>query len=993
MKRATFLAAILCLVIIPSAADAWNQSEIKWLTISTEHFNVQYHKGLEQYATEAAALAESVYGPVCDLYRYKPDGKIYLNISDMEDESNGSTYYYLNRIDMTATPYDFWFRGSSSWLSDVVAHELTHMISMQRSFKYPRWIPSLYLQALNFEKEKRPDVIYGYPNLQVSTPIPGELIPNWFAEGMAQYQCAEARHDIWDSHRAMLLRTAFASGRLLTFDEMGVFGKTSLGSEMVYNQGFSLVRFIARRFGEAKLGELAEAFSSFATWGFGGACTRALGMSEGDLYRMWNEDLETQYNPVIAKVREREVNGERAAGDGFMNLFPVPERGARGFYYLSNRGRDYVDLDIMRRTAEGEEKKIVAGVSSRFSVAPDGARICFSRKTRSNDHGYLRNDLYICSVDGKHEKRLTRGLRATNPDWSPDGGRLACVVTEQGAQRIAIVDPTGGGHAFITPHMRGREYMGIAWGTRGILATRFDGATRDIVLIDPEAGLEREVVATDADERDPCWNDDGSGFFYASDRTGIFNVYFHAMDGTGDCMVTNCIGGSFAPAPLGEGVLYTGFGPGGFEIRSLANWRARSASVDAAVDDERLMVERRSISFVPGTLGIDSTGAAKKFGIEYTSLFVYPRVMIFQGKPRIGLFLDSGDYLGRQNVFAGGAVSTEGEFDINLAVETRQFKPTFGFEVYRSRTRYSYGSQDEEGSNYDVKVRYDLWDAYFTAKMELRPTTQFTREEAVLQYNHGEYGVNVEFWELLKQREFRGEGGWNYYRANEFSLLLFYRNIREEVDADINPRGGRSFDLEVTRALDKLHSGEFSFAFSPKYNNDEFGRYRLSYEEFVPLPLWRHALALELKAGAIDRSNINDFFYLYLGGRDGLRGYSYYSMGGTRLALARLTYRFPVWRNINRQVLNLYVGSLYAGFFAEAGKTWTSDEIDFNGNKKDIGFDIRLKGFTFSSFPVAASFEAAYGLNDVVYCDPYNTFATFYEGKDWKYYGSILFSF
>ena len=123
MKRVIALIALACIVFVPFDARAWNQSEIRWMTISTEHFNVQYHPGLERYAAEVAAIAESVYGPITELYGFKPDGKIYFNISDKEDESQGSTYFYLNRIDITATPLDFAFRGSSAWLSDVVAHE------------------------------------------------------------------------------------------------------------------------------------------------------------------------------------------------------------------------------------------------------------------------------------------------------------------------------------------------------------------------------------------------------------------------------------------------------------------------------------------------------------------------------------------------------------------------------------------------------------------------------------------------------------------------------------------------------------------------------------------------------------------------------------------------------------------------------------------------------------------------------------------------------
>jgi hypothetical protein len=1008
MRKAIFIPAILCLLFIPCRLIAWNQSEIAWFTISTEHFNIQYHEGLDQYARQAANIAEAAYGPLTEFYRFRPKGKIYLNFSDKEDASGGATYYYLNRIDITAVPYDFWFRGSADWLADVVTHELAHMISVQSSFKFPRWMPSIYIQGVNFEKEKRPDVINGYPNFQLSVPVSGELLPNWFAEGTAQYQCAGARHDIWDSHRNMLLRTAYLNGQLLTLDEMGVFAKTSRGSEMVYNQGFSLVLFIAKRFGEGKLHELMTAFSSLKTWSFNGACERILGLSDRELYRMWTEDLKAGYEPLAAKVAERQVEGERISCKGFMNLYPVSGRTGSEVYYLSNKDRDYVELDLVKRSADGKVSNVVSNVSSRFALSPGGERICFSRRTGRNDHGYRLNDLYLYDLSTKKEKRLTRALRASNPCWSPDGTRIACVVTGEGSHRIAIVDAEKGSYVFITPRVPGREFTGLSWGESGILAARFEGSSRDIVLIDPVTGLETALIATAADERDPAWDESGSGFFYASDRTGIFNICHHGAGDSPDLIVTNCMGGAFSPAPTGDGLVYGGYDAHGFDIRRLTDWRKGAFETEERFDDGKLMEERMAISFVRDSLGgecaalksvkaaLSSGGAAaaerRRFGVEYTAFSLYPRFMIYENKVRAGLFLDSGDYLGRQSAFAGASANRDGEFDLYLSVETRQFKPTFGLEIFRNRKYYSYRTT-EGGSDYDVKVRYDLWDAFFTCKMELEPTTRVSRKEAVLQFDHGEYGLNMEVWELLDQREFRGEGGWNYYIANEISLLLHYRSIRDEIDSDINPRSGRSVDVEITRAYDRLHSGDFEFAYRPIYDRDYFGRYSATYEEYVPLPLWRHVLALHLQAAAIDRSDVNDFFYLYLGSRDGLRGYSYFSMGGRKIAMARLTYRFPVWKDVNRQVFSIYVASLYAGIFAEAGKAWNEDEIDFNDNKKDVGFDLRLKGFTFYSYPLAASFEAAYGLDDVVYRDPFNAFTTFYEGKSWKFYGSVLFSF
>ncbi|RKZ05769.1 hypothetical protein DRQ05_05860, partial [bacterium] len=129
------------------------------------------------------------------------------------------------------------------------------------------------------------------------------------------------------------------------------------------------------------------------------------------------------------------------------------------------------------------------------------------------------------------------------------------------------------------------------------------------------------------------------------------------------------------------------------------------------------------------------------------------------------------------------------------------------------------------------------------------------------------------------------------------------------------------------------------------------------------------------------------------GSRDRLRGYSYYSLGGRKFALARARLTFPLLMHFNRQLFNVYLSSVYASVFAEAGKAWDEDDFDLRGNKKDVGFELRAKGFSFYSFPLAVSVEGAYGLNDVEFNDPFDEFKTFYEGKKWKFYGSVLFSF
>ena len=108
-------------------------------------------------------------------------------VNDLSDIANGATDYYGNRIEIFASALDFEFRGTHNWLRNVITHEFTHMVQIQASLKMSKNMPAIYLQWINYENERRPDVLYGYPNVIVSYPISGVGVPAWFAEGVAQY--------------------------------------------------------------------------------------------------------------------------------------------------------------------------------------------------------------------------------------------------------------------------------------------------------------------------------------------------------------------------------------------------------------------------------------------------------------------------------------------------------------------------------------------------------------------------------------------------------------------------------------------------------------------------------------------------------------------------------------------------------------------------------------------------------------------------------------
>ncbi len=97
------------------------------------------------------------------------------------------------------------------------------MVQIQASMKFSKNMPAIYLQWINYENERRPDVLYGYPNVIVSYPISGVGVPAWFAEGTAQYQRQQMGYDYWDANRDMILRSYVLDDNMLTWNEMGQF--------------------------------------------------------------------------------------------------------------------------------------------------------------------------------------------------------------------------------------------------------------------------------------------------------------------------------------------------------------------------------------------------------------------------------------------------------------------------------------------------------------------------------------------------------------------------------------------------------------------------------------------------------------------------------------------------------------------------------------------------------------------------------------------------
>ncbi len=473
MKQVLFLILIFVTSSIAVSQEDFNHTELDWKTIETKHFLVHFHNGAERTGHEVAKIAENIYDPITTMYSHEPDQKVNIVIRDHDDYSNGGTDSYDNFIVIYAPALDFELRGTHPWLWMVVTHEFTHLVQIQTTMKFGRRVPGIYFQWLGYEKESRPDVLYGYPNVIVSYPIAGSLIPPWFAEGVAQYNNPIQGYDNWDSHRDMILRMYMVDGNPLSWNEMAFFGKNSLGNESVYNSGFSLVGYIGKKYGVDKLQAISRQLSKPFRLTIDGAIEATLGITGEQLYNEWKAEKTKAYKQLEDSLKPMRKDGEIIEKEGFGNFYPVFSPDGSQIAYISNKGTDHWASSIYVYDRATKKSKLILPerlsslVRSSLSFSPDCKYIYYAKVTRDNPHWSGYSDLYRFNLSTEEEERLTHGLRAFNPKVSSDGKRIVYTFGSDGTLNLGVCNADGSGRVQLTKFQNGEQVYTPVWSPDG----------------------------------------------------------------------------------------------------------------------------------------------------------------------------------------------------------------------------------------------------------------------------------------------------------------------------------------------------------------------------------------------------------------------------------------------------------------------------------------------------------------------------------------------
>ncbi|MCX8056500.1 MAG: biopolymer transporter Tol [Ignavibacteria bacterium] len=1029
MKKICYSSSLLFFLFFVNSFSQFNEyyPEVKWFTIKTEHFSVHFHEGAERTAKVVAKIAEEIYEPITSFYGYKPE-RVHFVIKDIDDYSNGATYFFDNKIEIWSPPLETDLRGTHHWLRNVIAHEFTHMVQLQAAMKFPRTLPAFYLQVLNYERERRPDVLYGFPNVIVSYPIPGINVPQWFAEGTAQYMRNEFQYDFWDSHRDMILRSYVLDDNMLTWNQMTVFDKTSLGNESVYNSGFALVSYIAMTYGEQKLIEINNQLKNKLAFTIDEAIKKVLNKTGQELYNEWKSFLKNYYTENTKAIKENLFKGDLIEPDGFGNFFPTFSPDGSKIYYLSNKGEDYflTSLYVYDLKTKNSEK-IQSGVSSTFSLFPDGNKILYAKLTEKNKNLVKIHDLYIYDLEKKKEKRLTFGLRANNPALSPDGKTIVFISQKDGTLNLHLIDIEGKNHRQLTFFRNGEQIFNPKFSPDGqkIIFDFSLNESRDIAICDLDGNIDFILNEKNIDERNPIFLS-SEEIIYSSDKKGIFNLFVYNLKTKTERQITNVLGGAFYPNVNFKGELvYSGYTSTGYKIFFISDFSLKDFSQIPSYDYHLYKInhsKRLNGNFDWEKLKNFDDTQIPNFEIEnYSASFTklsfipflrydnYSRTAKGIELIKPGLYFYSSDILNRSGMFGSLAINSRFERDIYFGFEYRDRIPLFfelGLKPELNLELFSVSRKAETflglmpdtlpdgtinyGYKTPVNITYNLFEVDFSAKHFL-----FSKSQTIqFRTSYSRYSADLSSF-LLPGGILYPATYEVYLKGWTFNLIYNFENIALKKDNDINPYGTKinlNLEYSTNNFNPETYYDENQGQLLTKYGKTKYSRIELNLMQAFKLPSGKHSLTFKTRAGTTLGPQVDNFFDFYLGGLIGMKSYPFYAISGNEIFHLNVNYRFPIWEEIDKRLYHLYIDKVYGSIYFDYGNAWEGKQVKLKNFKKGVGAELRVQMNSFYIFPTSLFVNVAYGFDEFKRQNIFTKEVIKY-GKEFLIYFGILFGF
>ncbi|MCK4353204.1 PD40 domain-containing protein [candidate division WOR-3 bacterium] len=928
----------LVLLFIPAVANAqyweFGQNKVQyknfdWKVIDTDEFSIIYYSGGERLAKFANQVLLDSYKRYSQILSYTPKEPIpviiYKSHNDFEqtnitlsliDEATGGfTEIFKNRV---VIPFD----GSYEKFRHVLAHELVH--------------------AFQFAISQGTGIASILPKINLFA------VPLWFIEGMAEYFSLD-----WDAESDMVIRDALYYSRLKPIQQLELIA----GSYLMYKEGQSILKFIADRYGERKIGEIFHKIG--AAGGLNKALQAVIGVDTEELNRLWMNDLKKRYWLQCAELEESPVNSKKLTNHKNYTFNTAPSISPDGteIAFLSDRD-EYESLWLMSSINGRIKDRLLKGGKSKgfeslhimqggISWSPDGKNLAFVAKGAGKDILYIMNvhqrkiikKIPFCLTDGSprtfHSDESERAPRSgrqveldqiSSPSFSPSGQEIAFRGLKDGKADIYVLNINTGNLKQLTSD----EYDDLtpSWLPDGKFIvftsdrplegenwhygyyTIFKVGAHELLLQKPVPLIKTRATYVAS----PIWFQDK--ILFVSNQTGANNLYILDIESSDIIQLTNVVGGVFTPSISKNGKylafsLYTNGGwdvylikkpfQKGFEYRPLSMKSEFDRQyVEVKTDTSILKVKKLGIRFTPDWGGgaisyVSGCGILGNLRLAVSDLLGNHRFYLETNSPEnlAANYYLSYLYLPKRLDFGGAIFKEEHWFLIGDTLEQQKYKGCGLLFEYPL----------DKFHRFDLELNGSLWETVIYSWPEEKP---------------------------LSPKE---------------TFYLFSPSLSYVIDntrwGATGPQNGERGKL-MLRATLPLISPTLLYNF-----------YELDFRKYIRIAP-RYSFAIRFINAGIwgkDKESVN----LLIGGPDDLRGYEIHEFKGKNVGILNLELRYPFIDKLKIAFpISLSIGGVRGALFCDFGyavpdprkfKPFKNGGLNSsaNGLKFDFGTGIRIR--------------------------------------------------
>ncbi len=1032
-KGIVFFIIIFLLIILHSAivVEARYDPRLDWLVLESPHFSIYFSmvQNNERLAQQVANIAEETYHRV-NAQLGSPDKhhhlqKIAIIIEDFSDYALGFASSFPHRtirISLTAPTAKSFDMKFISWLKMVITHEYTHIAHFEMTSGLTTALRALFGQIL----------------------APNALQPMWSIEGLAVYN--ETKFTTGgrgiDSRYDMYLRMAALENQFNTLDQInGYYLTTWPDGTAPYIYGQSLIHFIAQKYGEEKVIAMSEIFCEYPYLGFNYAIKRVIDLSLGELYQNWKNYLKEKYQLQAQQIlSQRELTPSRQLTKyNYWVDYPrwISTRNGDKIAVRVSTPHSYPSIQIIdplspslslaplsTKNQNQPTIKRVYGSGSSFDINTDDSKIIYS-KLGDYEQFYKFYDLYLFDLKTEKETRLSKGLRARDPIWSPDpeNPQIATIINQSGTNNLALINLQSSNSSinkiqntykpinnediiYLTDFRDDTQLYQPSWSPDGslIALSAWRQGYQDIYILNLDLNnignsTLQPVFYDKYIDLSPCWSPDGKYLFFASDRTGIYNIFAFSLADKKLYQVTNVLGGAFQPAISRNStrLAFIEYHSTGYELHLMEIASDKWTEIEdvkpqniATRQDNTWPVqeqEHQSNSLNNSLKNNYPVHPYNSLSSLWPPTYWIPAAQLINNALGIGFSTELKDVLGFHSLplsITYGLLNNSLNYNFNYY--NYNYLPIINFylsgnSILASQAPASWWQEGKTGMNI-----YFPFKGYITPATNSRPYRQIIS----LGYQYEKSSITTDTDTSFPPNS-------NSQKITSLKFGYSYSDA-EKYGFSISPELGNSFSLTYEHA-DKILGGDYTFS-----------KLLFDGRKFIPLPPLHQVLALRLVAGTSSSSILEsglDKEKFKLGGSYSadnlsntdvntfsLRGYKPATFEGNNLLLASLEYRFPL-ANIEHSLklgpLSIFLERLSGAFFFDIGNAWESHPTGTNTNivneedeinsiwkdfKSSIGAELKADFNSKYDSPFTLRLGAAKALTDPKGYDIYITLGT-----------------